>query len=136
MTEEELRQMNLERLRNYGNALYAVIFERYKILPLISTLSAALVGLVIQGTDFVKIKSLAFISFIILLILIPLSVFGILYQLGRDAEHLAEKIEGILSEPKKSSIRVSNFISIFPWIVYVLFLVAIILFILSFFNLQ
>jgi len=136
MTEEEQRQMNLERLRNYKDALYAVILERYKILPLISTLSAALVGLVIQGTDFVKIKSIAFISFIILLVLIPLSMFGILYQLGRDAEHLTEKIEGILLESKKSSVKALNFISIFPWIVYVLFLVAIILFILSFFNLQ
>ena len=135
MTEEETRQMNLERLRNYSNALYTVIIERYKILPLISTLSAALVGLVIQGTDFVKIKSLAFISFIALLILIPLSVFGILYQLGRDAEHLAEKIENIL-QPTKSSGNTSGFMSIFPWIVYVVFLTAIILFILSFFNLQ
>ncbi len=135
MNEEELRQMNLERLRNYSSALYAVIFERYKILPLISTLSAALVGLVIQGTDLVKIKSLAFISFIILLILIPLSIFGILYQLGRDVENLSDKIKNIL-QPTKSPVRTASFISIFPWIVYVLFLVAIILIILSFFNLQ
>jgi len=135
MTEEELRQMNLERLKNYKDVLYAAILERYKILPLISTLSAALVGLVIQGTDFVKIKSLAFISFVTLLILIPLSVFGILYQLGRDIENLAEKIENIL-EPRKPSTKTSNFMSIFPWIIYVLFLIAIILIILSFFNLQ
>lgn len=135
MTEEELRQMNLERLRNYSSALYAVIFERYKILPLISTLSAALVGLVIQGTDLVKVKALAFISFITLLILIPLSILGILYQLGRDAENLSEKIENIL-QPTKSPTKTTNFISIFPWIVYVLFLIAITMFILSFFNLQ
>lgn len=135
MTEEETRQMNLERLRNYSNALYTVIIERYKILPLISTLSAALVGLVVQGTDFVKIKSLAFISFVTLLLLIPISVFGILYQLGRDAEYLAEKIENIL-QPTKAHGGSSDFMSIFPWIVYVLFLIAIILFILSFFNLR
>ncbi len=134
MTEEEIRQMNLERLRNYKDALYAVIIERYKILPLISTLSAALVGLIIQGTDFVKIKIVAFISFIALLILIPISVFGILYQLGRDAEHLAEKIENILQQTK-SPRGTSGFMSIFPWIVYVLFLISIVLFILSFFNL-
>ena len=127
--------MNLERLENYKDALYAIILERYKILPLISTLSAALVGLVIQGTDFIKIRSLAFISFITLLILIPLSVFGILYQLGRDAENLGEKIENIL-EPRKPSVRASNFMGIFPWVVYVFFLISIILIILSFFNLQ
>lgn len=132
MTNEEL----LERLRNYKDALYTVIIERYKILPLISTLSAVLIGLIIQGTDFVKIKNVAFISFIILLTLIPLSVFGILYQLGRDTERLSKKIEDILSKTKKLPATESNFISIFPWIIYVLFLIAIILFILSFFNLQ
>lgn len=135
MTEEELRQMNLERLKNYKDALYVVILERYKILPFISTLSAALVGLVIQGTDFVKIKSIAFISFVFLLILIPISVFGILYQLGRDAEHLAGKIENIL-QPTKPPREMSNFMNIFPWIIYVLFLISIVLFVLSFFNLQ
>lgn len=135
MNEEELRKMNLERLKNYGPVLYAIIFERYKILPLISTLSAALVGLVIQDTDLVKIKVLAFISFVTLLILIPLSIFGILYQLGCDAENLGEKIENIL-EPRKSLARTSNFMSIFPWVVYGIFSVAIIFIILSFFNLQ
>lgn len=135
MNEEELRKMNLERLRNSGSVLYTIIFERYKILPLISTLSAALVGLVIQGTDLVKIKVLAFISFITLLILIPLSIFGILYQLGCDAKNLGEKIENIL-EPRKSLARTSNFMSTFPWVVYGIFLVAIIFIILSFFNFQ
>lgn len=132
MTEEELRQMNLERLGNYSHALYAVILERYKVLPLISTLSAVLVGLIIQGTDLVKIKILAFISFVILLVLIPLSVFGILYQLERDIKNLANKIENIL-QTANSPANTSNFISIFPWIVYSFFLVAIILVILSFF---
>ena len=131
--KKELRQMNLERLKNYKDVFYLVILERYKILPLISTLSAALVGLIMQGTDFVKIKSLALISFIVLLILIPLSVFGILYQLERDAERLKKKIENIL-EPEKSSPETSNLMSVFPWIVYIFFVIAITLFILSFFS--
>ena len=135
MNENEQRQMNLERSKNYSHALYSAIIERYKILPLISTLSAALVGLVIQGTDLVKINILAFISFITLLILIPLSVFGILYQLGDDIKSLADKIDNIL-QPTKLSVKTSSLMSILPWVVYVLFLMAIILFILSFFNFQ
>ena len=127
--------MNMKRLENYSNALYLAIIERYKVLPLISTLSAALVGLAMQSTTLVKTADLATIALFMLIALIPISVFGILYQLGRDVEHLAEKIETIL-EPTRSSVKTSNFISIFPWIVYVLFLIAIVLFILSFFKLQ
>jgi len=129
------QEMDLERLKNYSNALYLVIIERYKVLPLISTLSAALVGLAIQNTNIIKTGDLATIALFILIALIPISVFGILYQLERDIEHLAEKIETI-SEQTRYPIKTSNFISIFPWIIYVLFLIAIIIFILSFFKFQ
>lgn len=135
MTDEEIKQMNLERLRNYGNALYLVIIERYRVLPLISTLSAALVGLTIQSTELIKIQTLALISFIILLLLIPLSVFTTLYQLGRDVENLADRIKNI-SQPTGNQMGNTSFISIFPWILFFLFSIAIILMILSFFNLR
>ena len=96
MNDNDLEK--LERIKNYANALYQVILERYRILPLIGTLSAAFVGLVIQNTTLVKTTDLAFIALCILIALIPISIFGILYQLGRDAENLGEKIENILEE--------------------------------------
>lgn len=134
MTEEELKQMNLERLRNYSTALYSAIIERYKVLPLISTLAAALVGLTIQGTELIKIQSLAFISFVILLLLIPLSVFATLYQLEIDIKNLADRIENTRLISKERAAQ--NFMSIFPWMLFFFFSIAIILMILSFFNLR
>ncbi len=135
MTDDETQKMNIERLRNYSNALYSAVTERYKILPLISTLSAALVGLVIQHTELVKTQTLVFISLIIFLILIPLSVFVALYQSGQDIEILADRIENILL-PIKNQKEDSNFIIIFPWILFFFFSIAIVLMILSFFNLK
>ena len=135
MTEEELRQMNLERLRNYSGAMYSAIIERYRVLPLISTLSAALVSLTIQSTELIKIQSLAFIAFVILLLLIPLSVFATLYQSGRDIESLADRIKNIL-QPTGNQTGNTNFIGTFTWFLFFLFSVAIILMILSFFDLK
>lgn len=135
MTEDEIRQVNMKRLENYSNALYLVIVERYKVLPLISTLSAALVSLALQGTTLVKTTDLAIIALFMLIALIPVSLFGILYQLGRDAEVLATRIKNIPNETMQEQ-STSGFMRIFPWIVYVIFLVAIILVLLSFFNLR
>lgn len=135
MIEQEEKQMQLKRIENYSHALYLVVIERYKVLPLISTLSAALVGLVIQNTELIKIRSLALISLIILLILIPLSVFAILYQLESDIKNIADRIENV-SQPGKNPITNTNFISIFPWIIFFFFSIAIILAILSFFDLR
>lgn len=128
---ENKQQTNIERLKNYSDALYRVILERYKILLQISTLSVALVGLVTQATNLVKVKNLALISFIILLALIPLSVFGILYQLGCDAKILSERIESI-SQPTKNQTETNNFMNIFPWIIFFFFSISIVLVILSF----
>lgn len=136
MTDDEIRQMNMmERLKNYSNALYLVIIERYKVLPLISTLSAALVGLSIQSTTLVKTADLALIALLMLIALIPISVFGILYQLGRDAEVLATRIKNLPNGLTQEQ-STPSFMGIFPWVVYVIFLGAIILFLLSFFELN
>lgn len=125
--------LKLERIRNYANALYQVVLERYRILPLISTLSAAFVGLAMQNTALVKTSDLAFIALCILISLIPISIFGILYQLDRDSELLEKKIISISSgvKPEEST---STLIKTFPWIIYVIFLIAIILILLSFFE--
>jgi len=131
MNDNDLEK--LERIKNYANALYQVILERYRILPLISTLSAAFVGLVIQNTTLVKTADLAFIALCILIALIPISIFGILYQLGRDAEILTIRIRNIHNEVKQGQ-DTSSFMGIFPWVVYVIFLIAIILVLLSFFK--
>lgn len=128
MTDDETRQMNLERLRNYSHALYAVIIERYKILPLISTLSAAVVGLIIQSATLVKTADLAFIALFMLIALIPISVFGILYQSGHDIEALATKIKNLPDGTNRER-DASDFMGI----CYVIFLIAIILLLLSFF---
>jgi hypothetical protein len=135
MTDEELRQMNIERLRNYGSALYNVIIERYKVLPTISTISSALAVFIFQGTTLIQTRILAHISLVILLILIPLSIFGTLYQLGKDADHVAENIKNLLHN-SASDIKNVDFFNPFLWILFFFFSMAIILMILSFFNLQ
>ena len=140
MTEEKIQQMNLKRVDNYGSLLYSIILERYKVLPLISTLSSVLIGLVIQGTDLVKVQSLAFISFIIFLILIPLSVFAILYQLSKDFAQIVNRLENIRKEFNSQQVdgqpKAINLTGLFLWILFYFFSLAIILFVLSFFDLN
>lgn len=131
MDENKLKEMNLERLRNYSNALYQVIFERYRVLPLISTLSSALVGLTIQNSELIKVQFLAFISFVTFLILIPLSVYATLYQLGKDTEHLSNKIENVCQRTENQT-KNTNFVGI----IFFFFWIAIVLFILSLFDLR
>lgn len=135
MNDDKIQKMNVERLQNYSDALYKVIFERYKIFPQISTLSSALIVLVMQATDLVKTKSLALVSLIILLSLIPISLFSILSQLGENANVLSERIENILQSSINSS-KINNFWGFSPWIIFFFFPVAIILIILSLFNLN
>ena len=95
MGENEIRQMLLEEIKNYGGALYSVASERYKILPLISTISAALVGLLIQSNILIKHRELAFVALIILLILMPISIFFHLFQLDQTNIYLQKKLKNI-----------------------------------------
>lgn len=130
MHENNIRQMNLERVKNYGNALYIVANERYKILPLISTVSAALIGLLIQGNILIKHRELAFIALIILLLLIPISIFVNLFQLDQTNVYLQKKLKNI-GKIDQNTPKLNSLPYWFPYFLLIIFWSSIILVILS-----
>lgn len=132
MSENDERQMNLERIKNYASALYIAVVERYKILPLISTISATLVGLLIQSNMLIKTRYLSFISLIILLLLIPISMFTLLYQLDQDRRALTDRITNILNPEPNNNIK-DGAAGWFLYFLFGMFSLAIILIVLSFF---
>lgn len=124
-------ELELQRLLSLNELLGSVILERYKVLPLISTLSAALTGFIILNSQSVQIKWLALAAFIIMLLLMPLSVALLLHRLEQDAAHIANKMKESFTENRPESSPTG--IDANPWILWLFFFMAIVFLIISFF---
>lgn len=126
--------------------LFKIILERYKILLLVSTLSATLLVLSTINEKLIKNFLIFKLSLTILVLLIPVSVFAFLISLKRDEEKLANRIDEIgkrvvepKKEPKKSDDRNKKsfwelLLLWIPWIITGLLAVGIVCFILSLFS--
>lgn len=133
MEEKIKKEIEMEKIKTRANLLFKIIFERYKTLPLISTLLVAL--LVISAISEKLIKNFLFFktSLIILLLLIPISIFAFLASLKKEEGAIARRIR----DPNhKSGIKKDFFSSLLlwsPWIITGVLTIAIFWFILSLF---
>ncbi len=105
LSEEQKLQLNLRRHAVYAEMVKNAVWERYKLLPSISSLAATLLVVatfnenLLQLTDFVKIL------LAILLLLIPTSLIGFLYELNASEDHAYKKMEEIASDEYKIDAR-------------------------------
>ncbi|XOB46618.1 MAG: hypothetical protein ACKKMV_00325 [Candidatus Nealsonbacteria bacterium] len=139
---KEKNKLEIESIKTRGDLLFKIIFERYKILPLISTLSVAL--LVLSTINERLIKNFLFFkaSLIMLILLIPASVFVFLTSLKKEEETIARRIEEIgkqIENPSPKLNKEKGFLESLllwsPWIITELLTIGIFWFILSLFIL-
>jgi len=131
MTAEEKQQseiqMKLERLKVYLSLGEKSIWERYKILPTISTLAATLLVVATFNKELLPVTPFIKVILAILLLLIPVSLVAFLLALHEAETHSREKIAEITEEKNwKDNIKrgLQNFI---PWIITAIFSIIIII---------
>ena len=93
MDEKEKREMNLKRLEIFHQLLHDSVFERYKLLPQISALSATLLVVATFNQELLPLTNCVRFLLIILLVLIPISLVGYLWELERAEKHASENIK-------------------------------------------
>lgn len=98
MGDKEKREMNLKRLEIFHQLLHDSVFERYKLLPQISALSATLLVVATFNEKLLPLTNCVRILLIILLVLIPISLIGYLWELERAEEHAHKNIKLIRDE--------------------------------------
>ncbi len=93
MDEKDKREMDLKRLEVFHQLLHDSVFERYKLLPQISALSATLLVIATFNKKLIPITNCVRVLLIILLALIPVSLIGYIWELKRTEEHSSENIK-------------------------------------------
>lgn len=93
MDEKEKREMNLKRLEIFHQLLRNSVFERYKLLPQISALSATLLIVATFNEKLLPLTNYVRVLLIILLALIPISLIGYLWELERAEKHSFKNIK-------------------------------------------
>jgi magnesium-transporting ATPase (P-type) len=133
MTEEDLRQMNTERLKVYYELLSTTVWERYKLLPQISALAATLLIVATFNEKVIPLTNCVRLLIIFFLLLIPVSIIGYLVVLYQAENHAKKKIKDITGEELPIEKTKQNFFTAYlPWciagiisilIIFVVFLV-------------
>ena len=135
MDEKEKREMNLKRLEIFHNLLHDSVFERYKLLPQISALSATLlVVATFNNEKLLPLTSYIRVLLIILLALIPISLIGYIWELKCTEEHSSENIKRLGDGQETIQQNRNLFTAYLPWFVTAVISVTIILIILSVAN--
>lgn len=117
MDERDKRDMNLKRLEVFHQLLHDSVFERYKLLPQISALSATLLVVATFNEKLLPLTNCVRVSLIILLILIPLSLTGYLWELKRAEEHSSENIKRLGDGQETIQQNRNLFTAYLPWFV-------------------
>lgn len=134
MDEKEKREMNLKRLELFHQLGYDSVFERYKLLPQISALSATLLVVATFNEKLLPLTSCVRVLLIILLALIPISLTGYLWELKRTEEHSSKNIKRLGDGQKTTQQSQNLFTAYLPWFVTAIISIAIIFIILSISN--
>lgn len=134
MDEKEKREMNLKRLEVFHQLLHDSVFERYKLLPQISALSATLLVVATFNEKLLPLTSCVRVLLIILLALIPISLIGYAWELKRAEEHSSENIKKLGDGQETIQQSRNSFTVYLPWFVTAVISVVIIFIILSVAN--
>ncbi len=134
MDEKEKREMNLKRLEVFHQLLHDSVFERYKLLPQISALSATLLIVATFNEKLLPLTNYMRVLLIILLALIPVSLIGYIWELKRAEEHSSENIKRLGNGQETVQQSRNLFTAYLPWFVTTIISVVIIFIILSVAN--
>lgn len=127
MTSEEKREMNLKRLEVFHQLLYDSVFERYRLLPQVSALSATLLVVATFNEKLLPLTNCVRALLIILLTLIPISLIGYVWELKRAEEHSSENIKRLGNGQETMQQNRNLFTAYLPWFVTAIISVVIIL---------
>ena len=134
MDEKDKREMNLKRLEVFHQLLHDSVFERYKLLPQISALSATLLVVATFNEKLLPLTNCVRVLLIILLALIPISLIGYVWELKRAEEHSSENIKRLGDGQETIQQKQNLFTAYLPWFVTAVISVVIIFIILSVLN--
>jgi len=97
MTEEEIKQLNLERVKNYSSLLMNAVWERYKLLSQISVLASALLIVATFNEAIIPLTNCVRTLLVIFLLLMPISLIGYLLAIHRAEQHAIKRMSVELS---------------------------------------
>ena len=87
--------MSLKRLEIFHELLRDSVWERYKLLPQISALLATLLVVATFNEKLLPLTNYVRALLVILLVLIPISLIGYLWELERAEKHAYKNIQKI-----------------------------------------
>ena len=111
--EEKIIMKELEIAKVWSNLAINSVTERYKILPLTSSLAATLLIVATFNKELIPLTIYVKFLIAILLLLIPISIWVFLITLRKDENIARTKLEEITKEKKESS---RFLLDIFPYI--------------------
>lgn len=106
MTEEEKKlQQKLKSVEIYADLAKNAIWERYKLLPLISSLAATLLVVATFNESLFPLTSFVKTLIVILLLIIPVSIIGFLHELHESEKNAFKKLKEISDGTEKRSLN-------------------------------
>ena len=132
MENSEIKKIErCERLKIYHELLMNSVWERFKLLPQISALSATLLIVATFNERILILTPGVLILLIILLSLIPLSLIGYMVELRENENHALESISRISRGEEPLSTRPACFTAFLPYIIVAAISIIVVLLILS-----
>jgi len=108
-----------EQFRVQKEILFTAIRERFKVLPTISALAATLLVVATFNSELIPITDFVKIILAILLSIIPVSLFGYLWELKKAEDKAVKWFEQYGKLDKRSYFE--YILAYLPWIVFCIF---------------
>jgi len=133
--KKEVKEAKKFLLTLNAQSLQGLIFERYRSLTIISSISFALVGIFIAFSfekQFIKNIILAYLSFGLLILIALFSLGCYLYLIRDDIKDISKQIKELPDEDWNEPLKIEKpKKDYWPEIFYVFLIISIILFVLS-----
>lgn len=135
METNNIQEAKKEMLRNYNSVLNELIFERYRILSVISAIAFALLGISIPSFNdsLMKSKSLALLSIAIIIGVALIGLGRYIFLTRKDIEKISQKEKESQTKDLTQPLKIKKCNQDY-WveILYIFLIIAILIFILSF----
>jgi len=133
--KEKLREAKDLSLKFKAQAMQGLIFERYRSLTMISSISFAIVGVLTVlslGGNLIRNVILAYLSFILLILISLFSLGRYLYVIRDDIKDISKQIEELPNKDWGKVLRAEKpKEDYWPETLYILLIISIVLFVLS-----
>ena len=108
-----------EQFRVQKEILFTAIRERFKVLPTISALAAMLLVVVTFNPELIPVTAFVKVILAILLLIIPISLFGYLWELKNAEDKAVKWFEKYGKLDKRSYFE--TILAYLPWIMFCVF---------------